>query len=279
MSQTTYVAAPLLLLALPLSPPAGPSPQASPRVTATVSVTAVDLDVSVTKNGEPVPDLRAEDVVLKIDGKVVPLDYFSRVETGRPAGPAGRTARSGRGPAGAPSRTFLLLLDEDHLLPQDRPRAADAARTLVARLGASDALAVAALDRGTLRALAPVEADRLTTLAAVERFSGEKKSGLLTQQNLAIPLARNREAGAFRELERAVRAIGAVPGRKEMILVSRGLSRFDDLRLSRLVRPIVKEFDDLVQSANRSRVTVHTIAAAGLEAGHGGAPGACPPYG
>jgi len=43
----------------------------------------MDLDVVVTdKAGRPVPDLKREDFTVRVGGKVVPIDYFARVEEG-----------------------------------------------------------------------------------------------------------------------------------------------------------------------------------------------------
>ena len=46
-------------------------------------VRVMDLDVVVTdKAGRPVPDLKREDFTVRVGGKVVPIDYFARVEEG-----------------------------------------------------------------------------------------------------------------------------------------------------------------------------------------------------
>jgi len=48
-----------------------------------VEVRVMDLDVVVTdKAGRPVPDLKREDFTVRVGGKVVPIDYFARVEEG-----------------------------------------------------------------------------------------------------------------------------------------------------------------------------------------------------
>jgi hypothetical protein len=270
MRQTKHGAAALVVGFLALAFRAG-GDEPPARVRASVSVQALDFDVSITKRGEPVPDARAEDFVLKIDGKVVPLDYLTRVETGRLTGP-------GRGGPGGTedddrlvSRTFLLVIDEDHLMPGDRGRVVEAARAFVKALGPSDRLAVGVVDALRFRVLSPVGTGRREALAAVERIATERKPGLEMNAMLDSVNLRARETRAFRELERAVLAVGASPGRKELILLSRGYSRFDDPRSFGRIRPVVEEYDALVRQANCSRVTVHTISAGGLETGAGGA--------
>ena len=70
-------------------PPAAPTrPSAGwTGVRAAVEVTALDLDVVATKDGEFVTDLKREEFAVKVDGKVFPLDYFTRVEEGTLFGP------------------------------------------------------------------------------------------------------------------------------------------------------------------------------------------------
>lgn len=273
MSKTSQPAAVSAALVLLLAPPApAQSPGPAPPVRASVSVTAVDLDVSITRGGEPVDDAKKEDILLKIDGKVVPLDYLTRVETGRLTGPARGPAKVSGDADRNVARTFLLVLDEDHLMPRDRPRVVEASRKLLQTLGPSDRLAVAVLDRQAFRMVSPPETDRSAALAALEKFGRERKFGMMAVSFFPASTVRGREAGAFRELERAVRALGALPGRKEVILISRGLDRSEgDPGVS-----LVEEFDRVVREADLSRVTIHTIAAGGLEAGGGPAAGGAP---
>src|SRR6185436_3434083 len=61
-------------------------------VRTTVQVTAMDLDVVVTKGGRPVEDLKKDEFVVKVDGKTYPLDYFARVDAGTLHGPDLATA-------------------------------------------------------------------------------------------------------------------------------------------------------------------------------------------
>ncbi len=280
MSKTSHFAAlfPALVL-VPPGPAPAQAPQPGPRVEAAVSVTAVDLDVSVTKSGEPVPDARPEDILLKIDGKLVPLDYFTRVETGRLTGPAREAAGARTDVDRHVARTFLILIDEDHLMPVDRARVVEAARALVAGLGPSDRLAVGVLDGLEFRVGSPVGTGRSAALMAIEQIATGRKLGLAGWGNIDLQSGRSREARTFRELERAVRALGAFPGRKELILVSRGFVRFDGLRSFGKVLPITEEYENLVRQANCSRVTIHTVSAGGLEAAGRGAESGGIPFG
>lgn len=226
-----------------------------------VSVTGIDLDASAeAKNGTPVEDLRVDEVVLELDGKPVDLDYFTRVETGRLTGPA--RAGSGADASGNVARHFFLVIDEDHLVPADRPKVFEAARSLLAQLEPGDRIAAAVLQRGRLRSLAPFGSSvEVSNRAIAEQQRGGLSLGLLQSQHFSREMVRANERNTFRLIERAVRGFGSYPGRKEMVVISRGLDRYE-LTGGTLNR----EFDDLVRQANRSRVTIHTIGAAGLGA-------------
>lgn len=249
-------------------------PKEAPRkdgsVKSTVSVTGIDLDASAeSRGGAPVDDLGADEVTLKIDGKPVSLDYFTRVETGRLAAPA--RAGAGADAAGLVARHFFLLIDEDHLLPSDRASVFEAARSLLARLEPSDRVAAAVLQAGRLRPLSPFgstaeEAGR----ALVAQRKGGLSLGLLFLRNFEGEMARTNERNSFRLIERAVRGFGTYAGRKEMVVISRGLNRYEGTS-----RALNRELDALVRQANRSRVTIHTIGAAGLESGSVAGSGFC----
>jgi VWFA-related protein len=242
-----------------------PSPQRGTSVHGAISVTAIDLDASATKEGQPVNDLRAEEVVLKIDGNPVPLDYFTPVFAGRLTGPA--HPGMGAGASGLVARHFLLVIDEDHLVPQDRGRAFDAARAFFARLDPSDRFAVVVLQSARLRSLVPFGMRIDVAGKALDDQQRNKYSfGLLGQQMFAAPMVREKERNAFKQLQRAVQSLGAYPGRKEMILISRGLNRYEGTGGRASHASLDRELNDLVSQANRSRVTIHTLGVSGLEA-------------
>lgn len=57
--------------------------QTAPSFREEVEVRVMDLDVVVTdKAGRPVSDLKREDFMVRLGGKVVPIDYFARVDAG-----------------------------------------------------------------------------------------------------------------------------------------------------------------------------------------------------
>ncbi|MGH9364774.1 MAG: hypothetical protein ACRD1B_05855, partial [Thermoanaerobaculia bacterium] len=75
------------ILLLSASAAAAPGAQAQqktdPGFRESVEVRVMDLDVVVTDSkGQSVRDLRKEDFRVRIDGKDMPIDYFTRVEAG-----------------------------------------------------------------------------------------------------------------------------------------------------------------------------------------------------
>lgn len=90
----------------------------------------MDLDVVATKDDKPVTDLRKEELKMLVDGKPVMPDFFARIDAGTLHGPDLATAspdviletlRNDQGQRYVP-RQFLVIFDDQHLLPVDRGR-------------------------------------------------------------------------------------------------------------------------------------------------------------
>src|ERR1700682_1121478 len=139
--------------ALAQAPPAPENPPATFRET--VQVRVMDLDVSVTDSrGNPVSDLTQNDFRVTVDGKPVPIDYFTRVEEGTihapdlaTASPELVLAEYRKGADAYVPRHFLIYFDLGHLSPAGRKRGVDALRDLVTRLGPGDSARVVSFDR------------------------------------------------------------------------------------------------------------------------------------
>ena len=101
-------------------------------------------------------DLTKDDFSVKVDGKTVPIDYFTRIEAGQLVGPDLANAspdlilESYRASTGDRylARQFLLFFDDEHLMPFDVPRAVEGLRDLVTRLSPSDQMAHLLLQPG-----------------------------------------------------------------------------------------------------------------------------------
>ena len=115
----------------------------------------MDLDVVVTdRDGKPVADLKREDFTVRVGGKVVPIDYFARVDAGAIHAPDLSTASPDqvlaayrREDVAYVPRHFLVFVDVGHLAPEGRRRGLESIRDLVTKLGPNDRARVVLFDR------------------------------------------------------------------------------------------------------------------------------------
>lgn len=248
---------------------APPDRNTVPAVSSSAAVTALDLDFVATKNGEPVIDLRREEIVLEVNGKKVAIDFFSRpgesspanaVETPEPARPIVEAKGAGR--------DLLVFVDELHLQPADRKRALAAVRSLVSRVPPGDRLSLVVCAEAA-RTIVPFTSDPAEVLAGLaevearpdpaglrwynrERsvqadLQGDKSiylrpdAGRVLAQRRATLMAWTSELFArdeafLQELSRTVSAFASRPGGKVLLFLSSGFELLpgDTLRKSYL---------------------------------------------
>jgi VWFA-related protein len=132
-----------------------PAQQLLPKFSESVEVRVLDLDVDVTDaKGAPVPDLKKDDFTVKVAGKVVPIEYFARVEEGTihapdvaTAPPEDVLAMYRKGEEAYVPRNFLIYVDVGYLPPGRRNASLNALRDLVTRLGPNDGARVVLFNR------------------------------------------------------------------------------------------------------------------------------------
>src|SRR5262249_44802705 len=155
--------------------PAPPPPSAQiPAFSESVEVRVLDLDVDVTDSkGLPVTDLKREDFTVKIGGKPVPVDYFTRVEGGTIHAPDLSTASPDqilaayrKGNEAYVPRNFLIYIDLGFISPGIRNRSLGALSDFVTKLGPDDAARVVVFDRSP-RVLADWTTSKETLMAAI----------------------------------------------------------------------------------------------------------------
>lgn len=133
-----------------------------------LDVQAVDLQVVVTdKKGNPVPGLTAADFRLLVEGREVPLEYFSEIQEGHAVsppvgggaaasavlpGPPGLTAGAAREEAG---NNYLVFVDEPFSPLVLRNEALKALSREAATLRPQDRMAVVTFDGRRVTVLAP----------------------------------------------------------------------------------------------------------------------------
>ena len=266
----------ILLLALLLSTSAAHArPQAAekapPRIRASVDVTVLDLDFVATKDGRPVHDLRRDELVVKVGGRVLQVDLFARVEASRiapPSAEAGEALPPGRASEAGTvvPRQLLVYFDDARLQPWQRRPVIDGLEGLFARLGPADEASIVSYNGGTL-VLAPFTNDRAqladglarlrelvprglhraslfrTAAAAMETedriqrsSSGRNRPANLKDSVLRtwVEEERTRTRAGLAELRRTVSALAARPGKRRMVLVTTGWERMPGQTLAQL---------------------------------------------
>ena len=279
--------------------------QGLPAFREAVEVRVMDLDVVVTDSrGRTVPDLSKQDFSVKVDGKPVAIDYFTRVEEGTihapdlaSASPERVLAEYRKGGEAYVPRHFLIFVDTGHLGPGNRNRGLEALRDFVTRLGPSDTGRVVLFDRRA-KDMTPWTSSKETLLSALSRMeSGVGMSRLMTEQQTLrdIDSSRGRTrislAQNYAQQERVevhqmlvdmaseVTTLTALPGKKAFLFVSGGFEtqpgfamtqyaggRFGPSLAGFDTRNMASELDELVRRANASDVTFYAVDARGLTA-------------
>ncbi|MBK8596837.1 MAG: VWA domain-containing protein [Holophagales bacterium] len=284
------------LAAGPSSPPV---PQAGVR--AAVEVTAMDLDVVATKDGRAVNDLAREEFVVRVDGKPVPIDYFTRIEAGTVHGPDLATAspdlvldtlKADSGETYVP-RQFLVYFDDDRLLPPQRVAVIEGLRDFVTRLSPSDRASIVSYT-GATRVLVPFTNSKETLLDGLSRLEKASPAGLMWESQyqqtvrelrVARPYTRDgilrnwqvqaatRERSALAELARSVSALAARSGKRTLLLVTNGYEWFPGQTLtqaygtslnSQFEENIGDDIGKVLARANSSGITIQVFDAKGL---------------
>ena len=295
-----------VLAVLPAFVAAQAPPAANPNLPTfreAVEVRVMDLDVVVTDSkGQPVTDLKKEDFTVRVDGKPIPLDYFTRVDQGTihapdlaNASPELVLAEYRKGEDAYVPRHFLIYFDLGHLSIQGRKRGVEALRDLVTRLGPGDSARVVSFDRRprTLNEWTTSKETLLLSFDSIEK-AGVAQSRLMTElQTLrdidTSPRRSSRvfSARSYAEQERVevekmlkdmnteLATLTALNGKKAFLFVTGG---FDMQPGSAMVqyavgsfslsqydtKSVAPEVQAAIRRANASDVTFYTVDARGL---------------
>jgi VWFA-related protein len=257
----------LLLVALACAMPFAVAAQSAPGAGAPpvfgeeVDVRVVNLEVVVTdRDGNRVPNLAPGDFRLRVDGKDVPIEYFTEVREGRsatePAG-EGKPGVQSAAPEGAVGTYYLVFIDDYFAIANQRNTVLKAFKADLARLGPEDRMAIVAYDGGRLAMLSNWSGSRTSLEQAFDRAIARPSRGLervterrtlnndeafaskvtddgrpldlsiidvgLNDRERAYGLTLTRQIqGAVRAAVSAMRAFAAPQGRKVMLLLSGG---------------------------------------------------------
>ena len=156
-----------------------------------IDVRVVNVEAVVTDGkGEPVRGLVAGDLRLKIDGREVPIEYFTEVAAGKAvsAGSAGSAGSQAPVTAGeAVGRSYLVYIDEAFSLANIRDQALANLERDLPLLGPGDRMAVLAFDGSRLDVLSGWTADAAALAAALKRARERPANGgKLTAQRRSL---------------------------------------------------------------------------------------------
>ena len=152
-----------LCLAFPLAaqPPQSPPGEEPPSTFGEViDVRVVNVEVVVTdRDGNRVRDLKPSDFRLKVDGKAVPVDFFTEVVGGQ-AAPSAPVAEAPAAPSPTPAASvepgepvptsYLVFVDDFFAIEIRRNEVLRALKDDLGRLGPDDRMAIVAYDGGRL---------------------------------------------------------------------------------------------------------------------------------
>jgi VWFA-related protein len=283
---------------------AGLGAQDIPAFHESVEVHVMDLDVVVTdSSGRPVNDLAQADFRVRVDGKPVPIDYFTRIQEGTIHAPDLATASPERvlaeyrkGEEAYVPRHFLIYVDTGHMAPNERTHSLESLRDLVTRFGPGDTGRFVLFDRRS-KDVTPWTTSKESLLAGLSRLeSGVGMSRLMTEQQTLrdidstgraqsrISLAHNyaeqermEVRSMLNDMASQLTTMTALPGKKAFLFVSGGFEtqpgfamtqyaagRFTPTLAAFDVRNMTAELDAFVKRANASDITFYAVDARGL---------------
>ena len=174
-----------------------------------LEVRVVNLEVVVTDaEGKRVPGLQRGDFRLLVDGKEVPIHYFTEVREGQALSPEAATAEApaassslvDSGPVGT---SYLVFIDDLFSLRVRRDEVLKSLKEEVARLGPEDRMAIVAYDGKRLERLSPWSGSAAELTSALDAAMARKAHGI-------EQLAERNAMESSRRLSTNLPAIGSV---------------------------------------------------------------------
>jgi VWFA-related protein len=218
----------LLLSFLSLSAAGSRAANVPPSFGESIDVRVVNLEAVVTDgSGKRVSGLKPEDFRLRVDGKEVPIEYFSEVREGEAQAAPAETGQEARpaGPAvpglaeGKIGTYYLVFVDDYFSIASNRDAVLKGLKADLHRLGPADRMAIVAYDGGRLALLSNWSGSQADLAAAFDRAMARKPRGLdrvTESRNLAhdlsfasqrvgdsAPLDLNTRAGGLNDQQRA----------------------------------------------------------------------------
>lgn len=211
-----------LLLAAGLTALVRPaSAQAPAAATETVSafgdvleVRVVNLEVVVTDaEGKRVPGLQRGDFRLLVDGKAVPIHYFTEVREGQALSPEADSETAAASPpalaeGGSVGTSYLVFIDNLFSLRVRRDEVLKSLKEEVARMGPEDRMAIVAYDGKRLERLSPWSGSAAELTSAIDAAMALKAHGIEEKAELGS-MESSRRLSTFLP---AIGTVGNAPG-------------------------------------------------------------------
>ena len=153
----------------------------------TIEVRVVNIEVVVTdKDGNRVAGLKPTDFRLKVDGKEVPIGYFSEILGGQSVAPPpapGQTAAAtaqvpGVEPGGAIGTSYLVFVDDYFSNEIRRNEVLRSLKDDLSRLGPEDRMAIVSYDGGRLSMVSNWSQSQAQLARAFDQAMGRPARGL-----------------------------------------------------------------------------------------------------
>jgi VWFA-related protein len=237
--------------------------QASEPFNEVIDVRVVNVEVVVTdKDGNRVQGLKPGDFRLRVDGKDVPVDFFTEVLGGQALAPAGQgQPAAGVTPGEAVGTWYLVFVDDFFAHSTHRNQVLEMLKNDLSRLGPEDRMAVVAFDGGRLDMLStwtnssrdlsrafsdamarpvrgPLRATELKEMVGNEQFTQQTEDpfadgsptmntrmlnyGLSLQEKAYGHTLARQVQAEVSAVVSAMRATSGVPGRKVLLLLAGG---------------------------------------------------------
>jgi VWFA-related protein len=183
----------------------GPEPQEQPAIPVigeTIDVRVVNVEVVATSEGQLVKGLAPSDFRLLVDGREVPIEFFTEVGEGTAAG---TTEASPVLPSEPVGRSYLVFIDESFSVAKARDVVLENLEKELGLMGSRDRMAVLAFDGETIQVLCPWSSKRTGLATALRQARQREAHGNKL-------LAQNRSLGNDSELaEWAATEAGLTP--------------------------------------------------------------------
>ena len=176
MKSTTGGMALALALVVSAVMAAGQEPQPElPIIGESIDVRVVNVEVVATSGGKVVRGLTPADFRLLVDGKEVPIEFFTEVAEGRTAAQAAAGAPAPLPPSEPVSRSYLVFVDESFSVAEPRNVVLANLEEDLKLMGSADQMAVLAFNGATIEVLSPWTSDK-AALSEVLRNARQRKA-------------------------------------------------------------------------------------------------------